>query len=103
MKLPDMKSASEVLDQQLQDASFRAGWGRAALAREVAARVVAYRAEHGLSQAGLARKLGVSQPLIARLEAGEHEPTIATLSRLSRRLGLEFHLHITPQSTELSA
>ncbi|HCG02229.1 MAG TPA: hypothetical protein DEV93_17005 [Chloroflexi bacterium] len=59
--------------------------------------------EHGLSQAALARELGVSQPLVARLEAGEHEPTIATLSRLSRRLGLEFHLHITPQSTELSA
>jgi ribosome-binding protein aMBF1 (putative translation factor) len=103
MKASDMKSASEVLDQQLQDPSFREEWDRTALAREVSTRVVAYRAQHGLSQAGLARKLGVSQPLIARLESGEHEPTVATLSRLSRHLGLEFHIHITPSSTQLTA
>jgi ribosome-binding protein aMBF1 (putative translation factor) len=103
MKISDMKTANHVLEQQLQDPSFREEWDRTALAREVSTRVAAYRAQRGLSQAALARELGVSQPLIARLEAGEHEPTIATLSRLSRHLGLEFHLHITPQSTKLSA
>ena len=38
---------------------------------------------------------------IARLEAGEHEPSLATLSRLARVLGLEFHIDITPDSFEL--
>jgi transcriptional regulator with XRE-family HTH domain len=36
------------------------------------------------------------QPAIARLEAGEHEPSLATLSRLARVLGIEFHIDITP-------
>lgn len=103
MKLSDMKTAQEVLAEHVEDPAFREEWERSALARAVATRVVAYRAEHGLSQTQLARKLGVSQPLVARLEMGEHEPTLATLSRLSRHLGLEFHIDITPNSLRLSA
>lgn len=69
----------------------------------MATRVVAYRAEHVLSQAALAREIGVSQPLVARLEAGEHEPTFGTLIRLARCLGLEFHIDITPTALKLAA
>jgi ribosome-binding protein aMBF1 (putative translation factor) len=103
VKLSEMKTAHEVLGEHLKDPDFREEWERTAFARAVAMRVVAYRAEHGLSQSQLARTLGVSQPLVARLEAGEHEPTLATLSRLSRSLGLEFHIDITPNSLELTA
>jgi ribosome-binding protein aMBF1 (putative translation factor) len=98
-----MRSAEEVLTEQLKDPAFREEWERTAVARAVATRVVAYRAQQGLSQAALARKLGVSQPLIARLEIGEHEPTLKTLARLSRHLGLEFHIDITPNSLQLTA
>jgi len=49
----------------------------------------------------LARLLGMHQPAIARLEAGDHEPSLATLSRLARVLGLEFHIDITPDAFEL--
>jgi DNA-binding XRE family transcriptional regulator len=103
MKLSEMKTAHEVLGEHLKDPDFREEWERTAFARAVAMRVVAYRAEHGLSQSQLARTLGVSQPLVARLETGEHEPTLTTLSRLSRHLGLEFHIDITPNSLELTA
>lgn len=103
MKVSDMKSADRVLAEQLEDPDFRTEWEHRAPARAVAVLVTAYRAEHGLSQSALARLLGVSQPLVARLEAGEHEPTFATLSRLSRTLGLEFHIDITPTSMELTA
>jgi ribosome-binding protein aMBF1 (putative translation factor) len=103
MKLSELKSAEQVLADQLQDPAFREEWDRTALARAVATRVVTYRAMEGLSQAALARKLGVSQPLVARLEAGEHEPTLTTLSRLARHLGLEFHIDITPNSLRLTA
>jgi ribosome-binding protein aMBF1 (putative translation factor) len=103
MKISEMTSVDEVLAGQLKNPDFREEWDRTALAREVANRVVAYRAEHGLSQAALARRLEVSQPLIARLEAGEHEPTLSTLARLARQLDLEFHIDITPTSLELTA
>lgn len=103
MKISEMTSVDEVLAGQLKNPDFREEWDRTALAREVANRVVAYRVEHGLSQAALARRLEVSQPLIARLEAGEHEPTLSTLARLARQLDLEFHIDITPTSLELTA
>jgi ribosome-binding protein aMBF1 (putative translation factor) len=104
MRLTDLPLADEVLARNLKDdPAFRAEWERTAVARAVATRLVAYRAEHGLSQAALARKLGMSQPAIARLELGEHEPTIATLARLSRGLGINIRIEIGPSSLSLSA
>lgn len=81
----------------------QAEWDRVAVAREVASRVVRYRVEHRLSQAELGNKLGVSQPYIAKLESGDHFPSLSTLARLAQRLGLEFHIDVTPTSVRLSA
>lgn len=87
---------SEVLKDQLRDPAFRERWERSALARAVAIRVVGYRVEHELSQRQLAAKLGMKQPAIARLEAGDHNPSMDTLIHLSRTLGLEFLVDISP-------
>jgi DNA-binding XRE family transcriptional regulator len=102
MKLSDMKTAGEVLAEDLEDPHFREEWERTALAREVANRVVAYRVEHSLSQEELGRLLGISQPAVARIEAGEHEPTLLRLKQLSRSLDLEFHIDITKQGLTLA-
>jgi ribosome-binding protein aMBF1 (putative translation factor) len=103
MKLSDLVSADEVKAEALRDPAVRAEWDRTALAREVASRVVRYRVEHGLSQAELGTKLGVSQPYVARLESGDQAPTLASLVRLARRLGLEFHIDVTPTTVRMSA
>ena len=73
------------------------------MAREVASRVVRYRVEHGLSQAELGARLGVSQPYVARQESGDQLPTLTTLARLAQRLGLEFHIDVTPNNVRMSA
>ena len=67
----------------------------------MARRVIRYRVEHGLSQSALARQLGMHQPAIARLEAGDHEPSLTTLARLARGLGVEFHIDVTPETLQL--
>lgn len=103
MKLTNIPTAGEVLERNLADPAFRAAWERTAVARAVANRIVAYRAEHGLSQSALARQLGMSQPAIARLELGEHEPTFTTLARLSHGLEISFHIDIEDGSLPLSA
>ena len=82
---------------------YRVDWERTALARAVASRLVQYRAQHGLSQSGLARVRGMQQPAIARLEAGDHNPTLDTLWRLSQGLNLTFHIDITPETLALTA
>src|SRR5947209_8630272 len=95
-----MKRAEDALAEDLQDPAFRDEWERAALAREVALRVTQYRAEHDLTQAELGRRLGMKQPAIARLEAGDHEPSLATLHRLAQGLGMSFRIEITPHETD---
>lgn len=87
----------------LDDPKYRIEWERTRLSHEVAMRVIGYRVEHRLTQAELARKLGMRQPHIARLEAGEHEPPLAMLSRLARVLGMEFHIAITQNALRLGA
>jgi ribosome-binding protein aMBF1 (putative translation factor) len=103
MRLSDLDTAEDVLAEDLRDPAFRAEWDRTGFAREVAKRLVAYRAEHHLSQTQLARQVGTVQSVIARLESGDQPPSLATLTKLSRGLGIEFHLTITPTSIALSA
>jgi transcriptional regulator with XRE-family HTH domain len=97
MRLSDMKTSEEVLAEHLGDADFRREWERTAVARAVALKVVSYRAEHGLSQRALAERLGMTQPQVARLEAGEHNPTIDTLARLAETMDVEFAIDIHPR------
>jgi ribosome-binding protein aMBF1 (putative translation factor) len=103
VKLSDLRSSEDSLSEALRDEGFRREWERTALARAVAIRLVEYRAEHGLSQRALAAKLGMKQPAIARLEAGDHTPSIETLVRLSRGLGMRFRLDITPDELAIGA
>ena len=102
-KQADMRTHDEVLAEHLKDPEFRAEWERTQLANAVALRLIAYRVEHELTQTELARRVGMKQPAIARLEAGEHEPSLATLVRISRGLGIAFHIDITPAELRLSA
>jgi DNA-binding XRE family transcriptional regulator len=87
-----------VAEEQLADPSFKAEWQRLAPAREFAATLLRYRAEHQLSQRALAEKLGVSQPRVVKLESGEHNPEVDTIINAVRRLGIEFVLDIAPAS-----
>lgn len=96
MRLKDLESHDKVLQKQLRDPAFRREWERTALARAIARRLIEYRAENDLTQTGLARQLGMKQPAIARLEAGDHNPSLETLRRLSQGLDVEFHIDVTP-------
>ena len=87
----------------MEDPEYARRWQETELADAVATVLIAYRAEHGLTQTALARQLGIGQPAVARLEAGEHAPSIPTLARLARVLGVEFHLHVTRDGLQLTA
>lgn len=88
--------SEDVLNEQLNDPEFRREWERTAVARAVSIRLLRYRQEHGLSQTAMAKKLRMKQPAVARLEAGDHTPRLETLLLISRSLGIEFLVDITP-------
>lgn len=98
MRNSDKTFDALVAEEQLADPSFRAEWQRLAPAREFAATLLRYRAEHNLSQRELAKKLGVSQPRVVKLESGEHNPEVDTIINAVRQLGIEFVLDVAPAS-----
>lgn len=101
VKLSELKTAEEIRANDMQDPEYRREYERTRLANDVAIRVIQYRVMHGLSQAELARRLGMRQPNVARLESGEHEPTIATLSLLAQVLKQDFSVDIKPNRIRL--
>jgi DNA-binding XRE family transcriptional regulator len=101
MKLSELKTAAEVTKDQRQDPEFRAEWDRTAFAREVALRILRYRTENNLTQTAVARKVGMTQSVIARLESGDQPPSIQTLAKLSAGLAMEFDIKFTRGAVEL--
>jgi DNA-binding XRE family transcriptional regulator len=96
-----IKTEEEVLaDVLAADPEFEAEWERLALARTVAARLIAYRSENDLLQRDLAKRLGVSQPRVVELEAGEKNPQIETLVKIAATTGIEFAFDVVPVGQE---
>lgn len=90
-------SHKDVLAEDLRDPEFREEWERTAVARWLAVEVAHYRAEHDLSQRQLAELLGVHQSDVARMETGEHAPTLDRLIRVAKGLDIELMIDICPQ------
>ena len=96
MTFTELKTDDEVMEECLKNPEFKKEWERTALARAVATEVIKYRAEKSISQAELAKCLGMHQPAVAKLEDGDHNPSFAILRRLSEKLGIELGIHIRP-------
>jgi ribosome-binding protein aMBF1 (putative translation factor) len=100
MAIDQLISHDEVLVKDLRDPEFRAEWERTALARWLAVEVAHYRAENELSQRQLAERLGVHQSDVARMESGEHVPSLERLVRVAQGLDIELMIDIRPQKRE---
>jgi transcriptional regulator with XRE-family HTH domain len=55
----------------------------------MAKRLRELRHRRGLSQRDLAKASGVSREYIARIELGQHDPTLSTLEKLATALGVK--------------
>lgn len=56
--------------------------------------IIEARTKKGLTQAALAKKMGTKQSAIARLEAGNANPTLGFLEKASKALGTRINLRI---------
>lgn len=103
-----MKSRTETvigwIEDRSRDARFRAEVERMLNEMRVRQDLIALREARGLSQAQVARMLGVSQPLIARIESGGVKNLeLRTLARLAAALGGSLKIRIEPQRRRTSA
>src|SRR5579864_1062679 len=60
-------------------------------------KIAALRRRCGLTQAALAKRSGVSQPMIAQIESGKlNNLTLRTLARTARALGASLRIELAP-------
>jgi DNA-binding transcriptional regulator YiaG len=83
--MSELIDSDDLLERDLQDPEFRAEWERLAAARAVAEMVAENRERKGLTQTALARAIGVRQPVVARIESGEHVPSRAVYCQAPER------------------
>jgi len=81
MKEPKYRKAYEALEEEFALASA----------------VIAARNRAGLTQQELARKMGTTQPVVARLESGGTRPSLRTLERLAKATGSHLLISFQPR------
>lgn len=86
MKEPKYRKAYEALEEEFVLASA----------------VIDVRNRAGLTQAELARKMGTTQPFVARLESGRSRPSMRTLERLADATGSRLLISFTPRTAKRS-
>lgn len=101
VKLSELRKAEDVRADHMQDADYRREHERTQLANDVAIKVIQFRVANRLSQADLARRLGMRQPNVARLESGDHEPSLRTLALLAKALNQDFSVDVKPSRLKL--
>lgn len=76
----------EIEDQLRQNRRFREEHDRLAPFEQIARLVIMRRAELGLSQQEVAKRMGTTASVISRIESGQHRTSAETLRRLAEAL-----------------
>ena len=87
MKEPKYRKAYEALEEEFALASA----------------VMDVRNRAGLTQDQLARKMGTTQPVVARLESGRTRPSIRTRERLAKATGPRLAIGFEPRDAKRPA
>ena len=91
-----MSRLRDLHEKWLEEPEYREEYERLGPEFELARALIAARMAAGLTQAELASRMGTTQSVIARLEAGRVQPTTATLQRLARAIGTHLKIAFEP-------
>lgn len=88
------KSFDKYLKSKLKDKEIAVSYEEVKMHLKIAKIIEELRLKAGFTQAQLAKKSKVSQPMIARLEKGDQDrvPTLATINKVLTALGYEADL-----------
>lgn len=91
-----LTSYDDEFTQKLKsDEEFRTLWNAGETRRWVVSALIEARIRKNLSQEELARKAGVKQPSLARIESGRVMPSLGMLDRLAKAMGSQLKVRFT--------
>lgn len=90
-----MREVDKHLEEKLKDPYFKELYELEEQKLNIVKRIVDYRIKHNLTQGQLAKKAGVSQQHISKIENGEFS-NIATLEKILLFIGFKVKIEVVP-------
>jgi transcriptional regulator with XRE-family HTH domain len=91
-----MARISDMHKKWLKEPKYRKAYEALEEEFVLASAVIEARNRAGLTQQELARKMGTTQPVVARLESGGTRPSMRTLDRLAKATGSRLLISFQP-------
>ncbi len=91
-----MRNFQETLSEQLNDADFKKEYDRLQPEFAIIQAMLDARKASGLTQKDLAKRTGIAQADIRKLENGNANPSLKTLQRLADGMGMKLKLEFVP-------
>ncbi len=91
-----MTSLNDLKARMLADPDVKAEYDRLGPEFEIAETLIRARQRAGLSKAEVAKKMGTTQSVVARLESGRSLPSSTSLARYAAATGSRLHVELLP-------
>ena len=91
-----MSEFRELLEEQLEDPEFRAEYEALEPEFAIVQAMIDARKNSGLTQKQLAKRTGIAQGDISKLESGSGNPSLKTLQRLAAAMDMKLRLEFLP-------
>lgn len=91
----DMISFDDYLEEQLKDPEFKEAYDELEFEFALYEAIIKKRANEGLTQKELAKRMGTKQTAISRFESGNYNPTLSFLKKLTKALGVKLEIKIS--------
>ncbi|NLD03377.1 MAG: helix-turn-helix transcriptional regulator [Clostridiales bacterium] len=90
-----MSKFNQYLTEQLKDSAFKAEYDALEAEFAIIQAMITARQKTGMTQKQLAERTGIHQSDISKLERGNGNPSLRTLSRLAEGLGMKLKVEFT--------
>lgn len=91
-----MTKVSDLHKKWMKDSKYRRAYDALEEEFALAAAMVEARARAGLTQGQLAKRMGTTQPVVARIESGRVRPSTRTLERYAQATGSRLQITFVP-------
>lgn len=93
-----MKPLKDLKQKLLEDPEVKAEYDRLEPEFKLASMLIKARSRAGLSQNDLARRMGMKQASVARIESGKFNPSMETLRKYAAATGHDLKIEMLPRA-----